>query len=48
MTAFGTIETAVRAIKGGAYDYLPKPLDLDQLVVSIGRISERQELIREN
>lgn len=48
MTAFGTIETAVRAIKGGAYDYLPKPLDLDQLVVLIGRISERQELIREN
>jgi DNA-binding NtrC family response regulator len=48
MTAFGTIETAVKAIKAGAYDYLPKPLDLDQLVVLIGRISERQNLIREN
>ena len=48
MTAFGTIETAVKAIKAGAYDYLPKPIDLDQLVVLIGRISERQNLIREN
>ena len=35
MTAFGTIETAVKAIKAGAYDYLPKPIDLDQLVSSI-------------
>ncbi len=48
MTAFGTIETAVKAIKAGAYDYLPKPIDLDQLVVLISRISERQNLIREN
>jgi two-component system NtrC family response regulator len=48
MTAFGTIETAVKAIKAGAYDYLPKPIDLDQLVVLIGRISERRDLIREN
>jgi DNA-binding NtrC family response regulator len=48
MTAFGTIETAVKAIKAGAYDYLPKPVDLDQLVVLINRISERQDLIREN
>lgn len=48
MTAFGTIETAVKAIKAGAYDYLPKPIDLDQLVVLIERISERQSLIREN
>jgi len=48
MTSFGTIETAVKAIKAGAYDYLPKPIDLDQLVVLIGRISERQNLLREN
>jgi DNA-binding NtrC family response regulator len=48
MTSFGTIETAVKAIKAGAYDYLPKPVDLDQLVVLISRISERQNLIREN
>jgi DNA-binding NtrC family response regulator len=48
MTSFGTIETAVKAIKAGAYDYLPKPIDLDQLAVLIGRISERQSLLREN
>ena len=48
MTAYGTIETAVKAIKAGAYDYLAKPIDLDQLVVLIERISERQNLIREN
>ncbi len=48
MTAFGTIETAVKAIKAGAYDYLPKPVDLEQLVVLIERISERRDLIREN
>jgi len=48
LTAFGTIETAVKAIRAGAYDYLPKPIDLDQLNMLIGRISERQNLIREN
>lgn len=48
MTAFGTIETAVKAIRAGAYDYLPKPIDLDQLVVLIERVSERRDLIREN
>src|SRR5512144_1568869 len=47
MTAFGTIETAVKAIKAGAYDYLPKPIDREQLVLLIERISERQNLIRE-
>jgi len=48
MTAYGTIETAVKAIKAGAYDYLPKPVDPEQLVLLIERISERQNLIREN
>ncbi len=48
MTAFGTIETAVRAIKAGAYDYLAKPVDPEQLVVLIERVSERRDLIREN
>ena len=48
MTSFGTIETAVKAIRAGAYDYLPKPIDLDQLVLIMERISERRNLIREN
>ncbi len=48
MTAFGTIETAVKAIKAGAYDYLAKPVDLDQLTVLIERVAERRNLVREN
>src|SRR5512140_1307020 len=48
MTAYGTIETAVKAIKAGAYDYLAKPIDPEQLVVLIERVSERRNLIREN
>jgi Nif-specific regulatory protein len=48
MTAYGTIETAVKAIKAGAYDYVAKPIDLDQLVVLVERVAERRNLIREN
>jgi two-component system NtrC family response regulator len=48
MTAFATIETAVKAIRAGAYDYLPKPIDLEKLDVLIRRVTERQSLVREN
>jgi len=48
MTAHGTIETAVDAMKLGAVDYITKPIDLSQLLVLIDRIAERQILIREN
>ncbi len=48
MTAFGTIETAVKAMKSGAADYITKPIDLDDLLLHIDRISERRTLIREN
>ncbi len=48
MTAYGTIETAVDAMKLGAVDYISKPIDLDELLALIGRIAERQTLIREN
>jgi len=48
MTAYGTIETAVSAIKAGATDYLTKPLDLDELLHRIHRIRERQRLLTEN
>src|SRR5512138_2163993 len=48
MTAFATIETAVKAIKAGAYDYLPKPIDLEKLAVLVRRAAERQNLVREN
>jgi two-component system NtrC family response regulator len=48
MTSYGTIQTAVKAIKAGAYDYLPKPVDLDQIGLLIERVAERRDLIREN
>lgn len=48
MTAYGTIETAVDAMKSGALDYITKPIELDELSLLIYRISERRTLIREN
>jgi len=48
MTAYGTIETAVDAMKSGAVDYITKPIELDELSILINRISERRTLIREN
>jgi DNA-binding NtrC family response regulator len=48
MTAFGSIETAVNAMKMGAYDFLTKPLDTDHLLVLIRRSLDNQRLITEN
>ena len=48
MTAFGTVATAVDAMKKGAADYLTKPIDLDELEVLIGRTLERRALVAEN
>jgi len=48
ITAFGTIETAVEAMKEGAYDYLTKPVDLDELDLILRKIIERNQLISEN
>ncbi len=48
MTAFGTIQTAVDAMKRGAADYLTKPIDLDELEVLVARVLERRALISEN
>ncbi len=47
VTAFGTVETAVEAMKMGAYDYVTKPLDFDALVLVVHRAMERQNLIEE-
>lgn len=47
MTAYGSVETAIRAMKSGAYDYLVKPLDLDDLHTKIGRALETHALRRE-
>jgi len=48
MTAFGTVETAVSAMKAGASDYISKPIDLDELRLLIERISGRRTIVREN
>ena len=47
VTAFGSVETAVQAMKYGAYDYVTKPLDFDALAAIVNRAMERQNLIEE-
>ncbi|OGK91257.1 MAG: hypothetical protein A2W08_11670 [Candidatus Rokubacteria bacterium RBG_16_73_20] len=48
MTAYGTIEHAVAAIKAGATDYLTKPLNLDELLHRLGQVRDHQRLLGEN
>lgn len=48
MTAFGTISSAVDAIRKGAFDYLTKPLDEDVLLITVRRAVEKAELLKEN
>ena len=47
LTAQGTVETAVQAMKEGAYDYLTKPVDLKRLKILLDKIVERLETVRE-
>lgn len=44
MTAYGTIENAVKAMRLGAYDYLSKPIDLEELEMLLGKIIENKSL----
>jgi len=48
MTAYSSVETAVSALKSGAYDYLTKPLDLDVLRLTLERALDHVRLAREN
>jgi DNA-binding NtrC family response regulator len=48
MTAFGSIETAIRAIKEGAYDYVSKPFKLEEIKLTIHRALEQNRLLQEN
>ena len=48
VTGLSQIETAVRSMKLGAFDYLPKPFDPDELKVVVGRALERRRLLQEN
>jgi two-component system NtrC family response regulator len=47
ITAFGSIETAVQAMRLGAYDYITKPIDYEALLLAVHRAMERQNLIEE-
>jgi len=48
VTAYGTIETAVEAMKAGAIDYITKPIEFEELLILVDRVSERRLLIKEN
>ena len=48
MTAYGTIEEAVEAMKLGAFDFLPKPVDISHLLLLINRAFEQRRLLVEN
>ncbi|WP_420263637.1 sigma-54-dependent transcriptional regulator [Candidatus Magnetominusculus dajiuhuensis] len=48
ITAYGTINSAVEAMKKGAFDYLIKPLDKDVITLVVGKAAERMSLLKEN
>lgn len=48
ITAFGTVESAVGAMKSGAYDYLTRPLDHDKLKLVVRRALDQRRITREN
>ena len=48
MTAYGTVESAVAAMKQGAYDYLPKPIDMKRLRALVQKAIEFQAVVAEN
>ena len=48
ITGYGTIESAVKAIKQGAYDYLTKPIIDDELRLAVERAIKQQSLMSEN
>ena len=47
ITGHGTVETAVEALKKGAYDFLEKPLDLNRLLVAVRNALEKKDLVKE-
>ena len=48
ITAFGSVEEAVTAMKEGAFDFIQKPVDLDHLKLLVERAAKQQDLLREN
>lgn len=48
MSAYGTIDTALEAIKQGAYDYISKPFKQDEIILTLRKAEERERLAKEN
>lgn len=48
ITAYGSVEEAVTAMKDGAFDFIQKPVELEHLKLLVARASRQQELLREN
>jgi two-component system response regulator AtoC len=48
MSAYGTLETAVEAMKAGAHDYITKPFKTDEVLLTLLKVEEREKLRREN
>jgi DNA-binding NtrC family response regulator len=48
ITAFGSMETAIEAVKAGAFDYISKPFKIDEVLLQVGRALGNRQLRREN
>jgi DNA-binding NtrC family response regulator len=48
MSAYGSVETAIEAMKAGAYDYITKPFKTDEVILTLAKAEEREALRREN
>ncbi|HEX9873414.1 MAG TPA: sigma-54 dependent transcriptional regulator [Deferrimonas sp.] len=48
ITAYGTVESAVQALRAGAYDYITKPFETDEIRLTVAKALERQRLLAEN
>lgn len=48
MTAYGTVETAIEAMKQGAYDYLQKPFSTEELILKLARLMNYKNIVEEN
>ena len=48
MSAYGNVDTAITAMKNGAYDYLSKPFKKDEVLLTLRKVEERERLKREN